>query len=157
MTRLTRDETATELRRTLAALRGSTALTQPQLATSLGVSAKTVSRWELGEKRPTRAQVLDLLRVLRAAEGVDFERLAHLARLAGLDPGEHALPTTTHHAGAAASRLSAADVRTRADIALLATAEQLDISPRGLRQGLRAVLEAVETSGYTIAELRAVL
>jgi DNA-binding transcriptional regulator YiaG len=177
--RFTRDETAKEVRVAILKLRASTKWTQPDFGVRARVSAKTVARWETGDRKPTRAQVIDVIHALREVEGVDIDWLVRLAELAGLDPAEYGLDTSDTEEDAAViaeppaalpakapdappapaqpPRPTPDDVRVAIRLALFDTAEQLDISPRGLRLAVRGVLEAAEPSGYSIAELRALV
>jgi transcriptional regulator with XRE-family HTH domain len=102
-------------------------MSQIELAARFGISAKTLSRWEYGERVPTRAQALDIVHQLAPMRP---PRLAELARALGVEaPADPAAPDPS------AARII--------DEAVWRTAEELDVSAQLVRRALAGVLARV--------------
>jgi hypothetical protein len=141
---------AHDLSMLLRVMRGKA--TQDEFGALVGLSGKTLSRWELRNRHPTRGQRIELLLALRDSGRFGYEELAELARVSGLDPADHGVVPPQ-----VSTRAPADAVRARVDAALLAAAESLDVSPRVLRKTVDALLAAADESGYSVAEVRAIL
>ncbi len=137
---------------------------QNQLASVLGVSARTVSRSKHGVAcflAPQRYQ--DLARAL-AARG-DMARAAESARRGGTTLEALGLVAVPSAAAPASSPATASapnlalppgtpgDRASRANAVLLAAAERLDVSPRRLRAVLAAACEHAHALGLTAPDL----
>ncbi|MFI5298540.1 MAG: helix-turn-helix domain-containing protein [Polyangiales bacterium] len=117
-------------------------LNQATVAEEIGVSAVTISRWEQGDCSPNGAARLG---VVKWANGlVSPHREAIFEALGVMLPTATATPTAT----------TKADKRRAIDAAVLATADALDVGPRSLRAALVQLIDAVESAGAGIGELR---
>jgi hypothetical protein len=147
------------IRQLVLLLRDRKTRTQEDWGIGIGVSAKTVSRWESGYRLPTRGQAMEIILRLRDKPNVDRVLLEELAIQYALDPDEW-LPSVAPPPPPPpppAPRPSPSDLRAIAESALFAAAESEDAPARALRATVLAVLAAVERTGCTIAELRSAL
>lgn len=136
-------------------------LTQDQWAKRLGVSTRTISRWESGEVEPnTAAQKATVTQAIHAAGlSESFPTLTGLA--AGMIPGFGVAGLVAAAAVAAATRqkpntrgLHSARNRLRVLDAVITSAESLGLVPEVLAAALVAQLDAALMAGLTLAELR---
>jgi transcriptional regulator with XRE-family HTH domain len=157
---------AQEIKQAREALR----LTQEQWAKRLGVSTRTISRWESGEVEPnTAAQKATVTQAIHAAGlAGTFPTLAGLAAagvvgmmLPGLAAPGFGVAGLVASAAAAAARqksrargLHSARNRLRVLDAVVTSAESLGIVPEVLATAELALLDAALMAGLTLAELR---
>ena len=118
-------------------------LTARQLGDEVGVSIKTMSRWENDETRPTLDQSVDMVRALATAPRELLEDLAAKVRVS-LPSRASAPAATLASATHAASAASPSDPRLAFDDVILAGAEELDVSPRRLRAVMGDLLREME-------------
>jgi len=111
-------------------------LTQQGFGEQLGVTTRTVSRWEIGRTRPPRTIVPRALALLRARDPDAADRL-------GL---EAALPTAVAQEDARRGSL---------DTAVYLVADALDVSPRRARQVLATFVTHLVAAGFTLTDARA--
>jgi transcriptional regulator with XRE-family HTH domain len=154
-----RGERPALIRQIFLSLRDRKTQSQEDWGAHLGISAKTVSRWESGFRLPTRGQAMEIILKLRDKPNVNRALLEELAIQYALDPDEWvpsvAAPVSTPPPPA--PRPSSTDLRAIAESALFAAAEREDAPARALRATVLTVLGAVEKTGCTIAELKAAL
>lgn len=141
-------------------------LTQDQWAKRLGVSTRTISRWESGEVEPnTAAQKATVAQAIHAAGMADsFPTLTGLAAgmmFPAVLPGFGVAGLVAAAAVAAATRqkpstrgLHSARNRLRVLDAVITSAESLGLVPEVLAAALVAQLDAALMAGLTLAELR---
>lgn len=126
---------STEASRQLVVAHRRARFQMQELASALGVSPRTLRRWEIGETHPSKkqwAKVVACLATYVPAEAVE------LARLAGV-PSPIAPP---------------APVDTRAiEEAIVRAADLLDVSPRRVRAAVDALARATAGAGGTLADL----
>ncbi|MGO8992159.1 MAG: helix-turn-helix domain-containing protein [Polyangiaceae bacterium] len=115
----------------LRELREADGETQESMGILLGLSTKTISRWELGETRPDKFQVHGVMAGLGASHPAYRTRLA-LAL--GLDVPDEPPPA----AGPNMTILKAA-----LDGALFEATEKLGVPPQKVREAVALVLERV--------------
>jgi transcriptional regulator with XRE-family HTH domain len=143
--------TLSDLGVALRLVRGEATL--DEFGASVGLHGKTISRWENGNRRPTRGQAIELLLRLRDGGRADRARLAALARILGVE--ESVVPLAVATEGP--PRATEQEVSAKIDGALLRAAEALDVSPRVLRRTLAEMLAAIDEGGWSVAELRAIV
>jgi hypothetical protein len=120
-------------------------LEQAELGAQIGVSARSVSRWETGQWVPART---NHEAVLVAFKRLPPEMLRELTRLlVGVDPGGSV-------ASAAARATSAADAKGVMESLVLQVAEDLDIGPRRVRVAIATVLDGIERAGLSAKAAR---
>ena len=119
----------------LLAARSAARLRLDQTAKGLGVHPRTVTRWELGETRPSPGEWSRL--------AAFFVRYAPEAAIA--------LATA---AGVASPIPAPVPVDDRAvEAAILRAADRLDVAPRRVRAALREIAAAVEAAHGTLGDL----
>lgn len=130
--------------------RRSAQLTQEQLGRYMGLKGRAVYRWECGHAVPRRRMRWLLLRQIQlhnpeAAAKLSAAFEAHTARVKGLVPAPPppALPAPAKPSGAVALEL-----------ALLAAADELDLSPRRLRASLARLCARAGEAGYSLDAMR---
>jgi transcriptional regulator with XRE-family HTH domain len=134
-----------KFRRALAQLRGGMRLTQDELGGRLGVTRWTLTRWETRGELPPLAQQKHLLTVLADAPDDLYNALVDSLEV---DQSFKALVTRRASAGKASGTV---------DSALLAMAEELDVSPVRLRRSLGAFLRCVHECGLSLESARALV
>lgn len=117
-------------------IRRRLALTQRGLGLKLGVTTRTVSRWEVGRTEPPDSIVPRALALLRARDPDAADRL-------GL---EASLPAAVAQEDARRHSL---------DSALYLVADSLDVSPRRAREVLATFLTHLVAAGMTATDARA--
>ena len=141
------------LRRVRDALR----LSQPQFGARLGVSRRTLTRWEIHDELPPGPR---RLHVALSFPDVPVHLRTALARSMGIDeavvappPAPTPGPPGVDHARQPLSAHEAATV----DAAFLALCERADVAPGRLRAALVAFLERAAASGLPLAAIAAQL
>ncbi len=110
-------------------------LTQRAFGAKLGVTTRTVSRWELGRTEATRATVPRALALLRARDPDAADRLSVDARLPSAVAQEEARRVALDHA-------------------VYVVADGLDVSPRKAREVLTTFVTHVVAAGMSAADVR---
>jgi transcriptional regulator with XRE-family HTH domain len=129
--------------RAIAEARMDLRWTQEELGRHLGVSEKTISRWELGEVKP---RVGDRPRLMEALATAPPHALAQMRAAFGMAPAAPVQPEArSNHA------------RFALEAALFAMAEATDCSPRAVRAGAFALLSHLAMAGIGLEEARAML
>jgi transcriptional regulator with XRE-family HTH domain len=128
----------------LAAGRRQLRLTQDEVGAHLGVSGRTIHRWETDQRRPRPRELPHLLRRLHELSPPLAARLASATGVA-------------LEAAGIAPAVSASDVaqRNALDAAICAAAEELDVSPRRLRPGVAALLARLREARVSIEDAAA--
>jgi transcriptional regulator with XRE-family HTH domain len=127
----------------IAAARMELRWTQEELGRHLGVSEKTISRWELGEVKP---RIGDRPRLVEALAAASPQAIAQMRAAFGMAA-----------AAAPAAPQAHAHARLALEAALFALAEAADCSPRAVRAGAFAFLSHLELSGIRVEDARALL
>jgi hypothetical protein len=139
----------------LRAARIAAGLEVGQLAKKLKQSARTVSRWELGYTRPHPSKHAPLFAALGAAP---FAQRAAIARRLGLVvPSKDPAGTSTEAIAPSPPKPDMQAIRAWLDAVLFAQAEDLDVSPGGLRVAFDALLAELERLDATPRDARAAL
>jgi transcriptional regulator with XRE-family HTH domain len=120
---------------TLKAARELLGVRQRDLGQHLGVAARTVMRWELGQTEVPLAMVERALHLLRASHPEEADRIAVLAGLPGAVAQEEARRAALDHA-------------------VYAVADALDVSPRRAREVLATFLTHLVAAGMTAPDAR---
>lgn len=120
---------------------------QAELAARAYVSARTVSRWENGQ-RPDEKQAQQIAAALRGAPSAHYRNV--LGALGLEDEAGEVAPEEP--AAADVVRSSAAEYRAALDALLLAEAEARDVLPRHLRAFGVVLLESVGRLGLNASE-----
>jgi DNA-binding XRE family transcriptional regulator len=148
-------ETSAEFGLTLRRVRDALRLSQPEFGARLGVSRRTLTRWECHDELPPPPR---RLHVALSFPDVPVELRVRLARSMGIDEALVAPPPAPAPAGvgAGAPRLprSAADAAA-VDSAFLALCERADVAPGRLRAALAAFLERAGAAGLPPATIAA--
>jgi DNA-binding XRE family transcriptional regulator len=117
-------------------------MTQAFLGNKVGVSERTLSRWETGAIGPSLSQLRELIAMLSKANAETLDALkkaAHLvpklAPVPSIPPGPSLLPS------AAPGSL---------DDSIRAFAEDLDVSARRLRMAMALLLGDIEKAGLSV-------
>jgi transcriptional regulator with XRE-family HTH domain len=131
----------------IAKARRLVGLAQRELGARVGVSGRSVSRWETGHWEPHRAQRLSLLKVFAELPPPMVRELTVL--LSGVDPGPPA--------PAAAPAPEPVDVRALVDRLVLSAADQLDVGPRSLRAALATMLGSLDRAQIALPAVLAAL
>jgi hypothetical protein len=122
----------------LREVRELSGLTQPELAEALGVSTKTISRWELGEVLPGRLQHHALVTCIGALAPTHTERAA-----AVFGKTVVSLPVEAPQE----PRPNMAILKAALDGALFEAVEKLGAPPATVREAMVIVLERVALLG----------
>lgn len=142
-------KTPTDFPAALVALRRARSLHQHHVAAELGLSVRTLVRWEKGQSRPGVVQRESLVEWLRTLTGPDVERALV------------ALGTVlTRPVGTPGAPLSAEDAKRAAMVvenALYKAAEHGEVPARVARAIAVAVLEACDSTGLTPKRARELL
>lgn len=117
-------------------IRGRLGLTQRALGQRLGVTTRTVNRWETGGTEVPASAVPRAIALLRARDPGAADRLAVEAKLPGALAQEEARRAALEHA-------------------VYAAADALDVSPRRAREVLSVFLTHVVAAGMGAADARA--
>jgi transcriptional regulator with XRE-family HTH domain len=117
-------------------LRASLGLTQRALGQHLGVTARTVNRWENGSTEIPASAIPRAIALLRERDPQAADRLAIEAKLPGALAQEEARRAALDHA-------------------VYAAADALDVSPRRAREVLSAFLTHLVAAGLVAADARA--
>jgi DNA-binding XRE family transcriptional regulator len=144
-------------------------LTQDQWAKRLGVSTRTISRWESGDVEPsTAAQKATVAQAIHAAGlAGNFPTLSNLAAAGFVGM----LPAAGGMVGAIAGGVALAAMRNKSNPrglhaarnrlrildAVITSAESLGIVPERLATAELALLDAALMAGLTLADLRELL
>jgi transcriptional regulator with XRE-family HTH domain len=132
----------------LVAVRRAKSLHQHHVAAELGLSVRTLVRWENGLSRPGVVQRESLVAWLRTLTGPEVERALV------------ALGTVVTRTGGAPAPLSPEDAKRAAMVvenALFKAAEQGEVPARAARAIAVAVLEACDSTGLTPKRARELL
>jgi DNA-binding XRE family transcriptional regulator len=135
-------ERALQFSQALFDARAHCKLTQAELGAHLGLTERTIHRWESGVRRPNDRELAHVVRKLHQLAP------AHAARIAGT------LGTTLEACGIAAPSQSVAH-RHALEAAICAAAEELDVSPRRFRPAVAALLARLREARLTIDEASA--
>lgn len=147
----------TSLPDSLQRLRRELGLTQEQLAAQLGVSVRTVSRWEQGESAPRSAGQKQAIREIaqsaskRTASIVALSIGGAVLPLAALPliAGPLAIGQMLRRRDRGARALYA----TRVQDSLRVVADDLGVQRERLRKSLASALSAIHESGITLAQI----
>ena len=166
----------------IARVRRESASNQPALAKAVGVSHRTLSRWETGKHYPGSAQARDLAYAVSRASGETWRALVDALRLP-LDEMLETCPGQREAAGAAHPRKAASepakataivavereaaphpvpvaaelDLQGIVDNLIRAYAEEADVSPRRLRLVLGLLLGELQLLGVGLEDGRALV
>jgi hypothetical protein len=123
------------------------------LGTHLGVSWRTVARWESGETKPDVKRWLAIIGFLRQYAP---QQTAELAEAAGVLVPIASAELVAHAKGP--SEISKAEADPQAiELALLRAADHLDVAPGRVRSALRELLVALDAARGTLADLSSAL
>lgn len=111
-------------------------LTQRTLGQRLGVTTRTINRWETGDTEVPANAVPRAIALLRARDAAAADRIAIEAKLPGALAQEEARKATVDHA-------------------VYAAADALDVSPRRAREVLSVFLTHLVAAGLGAADARA--
>lgn len=151
----TTDQAPPDLPGALRQLREELGLTQTQLAERLGVSLRTVARWESGESQPRRQQPQQRLAALAEETASKATKLALTGALlaAGWTPGFGVVSSLAAVSSAAAVQL-VQRYRTNQRLSVRrlfqATAHDLDVDWEDFREALLPVLETASGLGLSL-------
>jgi transcriptional regulator with XRE-family HTH domain len=139
----------------LLAARSAARLRLDQTAKGLGVHPRTVTRWELGETRPSPEE---WARVAAFFVRYAPEAAVTLAKAAGVPSPIPAPVPADDRAGTAAGVPLPSPARAPVDdraveAAIVRAADRLDVAPRRVRAALRDIVAAVETAHGTLRDL----
>ncbi|MGH7298190.1 MAG: helix-turn-helix domain-containing protein [Polyangiaceae bacterium] len=137
----------------LCAVRQALGMSQDVFGARLGVSRRTLTRWEAHDELPSVAQRKHLA---TSFPDVPVELRAALVRSLGLGEGFVASMAGSQHAASPpAAVVDAASAAAIVDGAFLELCEAVDVAPGRLRAGLVAFLRRIEASGVSLPEARA--
>lgn len=132
--------------RTLHAVRQALRLTQTELATDLGITARTLMRWEQGHVVLGQAEQRLIIQVLAKRDAQQASKLA--ASLQGtLEDYGVTLPPAP----------SKAAPRQAANLALYEAAEAADLSPARLRAATLDLLARLDAQGISLTDAQSLL
>jgi transcriptional regulator with XRE-family HTH domain len=128
--------------------RAKLGLEQRELAERMGVSGRTLGRWEQDEGTPSRRQLDTVVRTFAVLDGDTWRTIVAglgMSIEAALDacPAQRPLPRATD-----------AQARAALDAAVRRCAEDADVSPRRLRAALATLLAEVDRLGLDAAHAR---
>ncbi len=119
-------------------------LTQAELAMRLGLKARAVGRWELGQSAPRKRHRAPLVATIRIHDAAAADQLAKA--LVG-DPPKRA--------PAVPPAPAPPDPDTVLELAVLRLADELDLPPRRVRGPLVRLLGRVAGAGFNVESARA--
>jgi len=117
--------------------RSAARLRLDQTAKALGVHPRTVTRWEIGETKPSADEWSRLVALFTAYAPQAAEALAAAAGVPSALPPPRAV-----------------DLRA-IDAAIIRAADRLDVAPRRVRAALRDIVTATESANGTLSDLAA--
>lgn len=133
------------LRRLMFYARRAVGMTQRQLGDELGVSHRTVLRWERGYSSPVPRQILAIAAMLRPDDDALADELLATGHMNIIVSTAPAPAVTTAASAVAAPAPEGVATKPAIDAVVFAAAEAMDASPRAVRVGLAAAFaRAVE-------------
>jgi predicted transcriptional regulator len=119
----------------LFSARNAARLRLDQTAKAVGVHPRTVTRWEIGETKPSADEWARLVALFAMYAPQAAAALAAAAGVPSASPPSRAV-----------------DVRA-IDAAIIRAADRLDVAPRRVRAALRDILAATESANGTLSDL----